>query len=128
MCIPDAFVPIAIGHKAHADSSIASDTKGGCLFYGAPSYILQCQDIEGYDWVSILIYSRGLSQEYKQLEGESVTGKERLQVWIDYRHGHVNCICLRSNKGCNRKCEPDTVERDRFKDWEQTYRRNIYGK
>ena len=56
-----------------------------------------------------------------------MTEKEQLAVWIDYRQGRVNCICLRDNKGCNRHCEPDIVVRDRFRDWEKAYRRNVYG-
>ena len=43
--------------------------------------------------------------------------KERIKVYVDVKNGKTVCICKRSNKGCNKKCEPDVVERDRYAGW-----------
>lgn len=54
--------------------------------------------------------------------------KEKIKVYIDFQDGKTVCICKRSRKGCNKKCEPDVVERDKFYGWEKIFRQNRYGK
>ena len=53
--------------------------------------------------------------------------KEKIPVRIKIINGKTVCICM---KGCNRQqyCEADYVERDRFRGWEQTMKRDKYGK
>ena len=40
--------------------------------------------------------------------------KERIKVYICIQDGKTVCICKRGKKGCNKKCEPDVVIRDKF--------------
>lgn len=54
--------------------------------------------------------------------------KEKIKVFIRYENGKTVCICPRDKKRCGHKCEPDVVERDKFRGWEETFRRNRYGK
>lgn len=54
--------------------------------------------------------------------------KERIEVYVDIQNGKTVCICKRSRKRCNKKCEKDVVDRDRFEDWESTMHRDRYGK
>lgn len=54
--------------------------------------------------------------------------KEKIKVYIDWQDGKTVCICKRSKKMCNKKCEPDVVERDKFYGWEETFKQNRYGK
>lgn len=54
--------------------------------------------------------------------------KEKIKVYIDWQNGKTVCICKRSKKKCNKKCEPDVVERDKFYGWEETFKQNRYGK
>ena len=54
--------------------------------------------------------------------------KETINVYIDYQNGKTVCICKMSNKRCNKKCEPDVVERDKFRDWISTFRQDKYGR
>lgn len=51
---------------------------------------------------------------------------ELIKVYIDYRDGKTVCICKQSNKGCDKKCRKDTVERDKFRGWQETMN-NRYG-
>ena len=53
--------------------------------------------------------------------------REKIAVWVKVVNGKTRCICI---KGCDRmgKCEPDMVERDRFRGWQQTMARDKYGK
>ncbi len=53
--------------------------------------------------------------------------KEKIKVFIDIQGGKTVCICARSRKGCDKLCEPDVVERDRFYGWERTLYQNKYG-
>lgn len=53
--------------------------------------------------------------------------KELIRVYIRTDHGETVCICKRSNKGCDRRCDKDVVERDKFRGWEKTML-NRYGK
>lgn len=54
--------------------------------------------------------------------------KEYLKVFIDFQDGKVMCMCLRSRRRCNKPCLADTVERDRYRGWEQLCRVDKYGK
>ena len=53
--------------------------------------------------------------------------KEKIAVRVKVINGKTVCICM---KGCDRpeKCEADIVERDRFRGWQQTMKRDRYGK
>lgn len=53
--------------------------------------------------------------------------KEKIPVRVKIINGKTVCICM---KGCNRQqyCEADYVERDRFRGWESTMKRDKYGK
>ena len=53
--------------------------------------------------------------------------KEKIPVRVKVINGKTVCICL---KGCKRPqhCEPDIVERDIFRGWQETMRRDKYGK
>ena len=52
----------------------------------------------------------------------------KIKVYIDIQDGKTVCICKRNRKGCNKKCEPDVVERDKFEGWKDTFRRDRFGK
>ena len=51
---------------------------------------------------------------------------ELIKVYIDYQDGKTVCICKRSNKGCDKHCQKDIVERDKFRGW-QGVMSNRYG-
>ena len=53
---------------------------------------------------------------------------EVLKVFIDWKDGKTRCICLRSKKRCRKKCLKDVVERDKYRDWEQTFKQDQFGK
>lgn len=53
---------------------------------------------------------------------------EKIPVYIDTRKGKTACICHANAKGCNKPCARDTVERDKFREWEKVMRINKYGK
>ena len=55
-------------------------------------------------------------------------GIEYVKVFIDYKDGKTACICKRDHKRCNKKCTPDVVERDKYRDWEDTFYQDRYGK
>ena len=42
-------------------------------------------------------------------------------------NGRTVCICTRQHKGCNKQCEKDVVERDRFRGLMSTIQ-NKYGR
>lgn len=54
--------------------------------------------------------------------------KEKIKVFVEIENGKTVCICKRSRKGCNRDCEKDVVERDKFYGWYETYHRDRFGK
>lgn len=54
--------------------------------------------------------------------------KEKIEVYIDIQNGKTVCICKRSYKGCEKKCEPDVVERDKYAGWKDTFHRNRFGR
>ena len=55
--------------------------------------------------------------------------KEQIPVRVKVINGKTVCICI-CIKGCNRAqyCEPDMVVRDRFRGWQETMKRDKYGK
>lgn len=54
--------------------------------------------------------------------------KEKINVFIRIENGKTICVCARNRKQCNRRCEQDVVERDKFRGWQNEFRRNRYGK
>lgn len=54
--------------------------------------------------------------------------KEEIHVFVDIKDGKTVCICERSRKRCDKHCEPDIVERDKFVGWQSTFYRDRYGK
>lgn len=56
-----------------------------------------------------------------------MNSKETIKVYVDLHNGKTVCICARSNKGCNKPCQKDEVERDKFKGWRETMNRSRYG-
>ncbi len=55
--------------------------------------------------------------------------KERIKVFAKIENGRTVCICKSDRKCCGRQdCSPEIVERDRFAGWEDTFRRDRYGK
>lgn len=53
---------------------------------------------------------------------------ERIEVYIRIEKGRTICMCCQSNKLCERNCAKDIVSRDKFVDWEKTFRRDRFGK
>ena len=53
---------------------------------------------------------------------------EKIKVYIRIVDGQTVCLCHRSKKLCNRNCEKDIVSRDKFADWEKTFKRDRFGK
>ena len=53
--------------------------------------------------------------------------KELIKVYIDFKDGKTVCICKRSHKMCDKACQPDVVERDRYAGWKSTMNTNRYG-
>lgn len=54
--------------------------------------------------------------------------KEKIKVFVNIKDGKTICICKRDRKKCNKPCEPDEVERDKFKGWEDAFHVDRYGK
>lgn len=53
---------------------------------------------------------------------------EKIRVYAKIVKGKTVCICHAGKKGCNEECQADVVTRDRYFGWEETFRRNRYGK
>lgn len=53
---------------------------------------------------------------------------ERIKVYVRIEKGYTICMCCQSKKLCARKCAKDIVSRDKFADWEKTFRRDRFGK
>ena len=51
--------------------------------------------------------------------------REKIAVRVKVVNGKTVCICI---KGCEQNCETDIVERDRFRGWKDTMKRDRYGK
>lgn len=56
------------------------------------------------------------------------TGVEYINVHIRFEGGKTLCICKKSCKMCSRPCPEDVVEWDRYRDWEETYKTDRYGR
>ena len=54
--------------------------------------------------------------------------RERIEVYADIQNGKTVCICPRCDKRCEKPCEPEVVERDRYDGWEKTFARDRYGR
>lgn len=54
--------------------------------------------------------------------------KEEIKVYVRIENGKTICICHADDKGCEGRCMRDVVVRDKFSGWEDTFRRNRYGK
>ena len=63
---------------------------------------------------------------YGNFLGAVMKKSELIKVYIDYQDGKTVCICKRSNKGCDKHCQKDIVERDKFRGW-QGVMNNRYG-
>ena len=55
---------------------------------------------------------------------------EKIKVFIKFRNGETACICKRSNGRCSNgaDCVPDVVERNKYEGWQETFKRDKYGK
>ena len=53
--------------------------------------------------------------------------QETIRVYADFNEGKTVCICLRSNKLCNKPCQPEIVVRDKFRGWQAIAKRDRYG-
>lgn len=51
-----------------------------------------------------------------------------LNVFLDVKEGKIVCMCLRSHKKCRKRCERAEVTYDQYKDMEECFRQNRYGK
>ena len=52
---------------------------------------------------------------------------EKIPVYIRIENGRTVCICHAGMKACRHPCQRDLVERDVYRGWESTMRRNRYG-
>lgn len=59
---------------------------------------------------------------------KSKVGTEYIKVFIHYKDGKTVCICKRDKKRCNKKCTPDVVEWDKYRNWKDTFYQDRYGK
>ncbi len=57
-----------------------------------------------------------------------MASREEIKVYVEIVNGKTVCICKRDNKGCDKYCQKDVVTRDKFAGWEDTFRRDRYGK
>lgn len=53
--------------------------------------------------------------------------KERIKVFVEIHHGETVCICCAANKKCDKECEHDIVERDRFRGWQKMFFQDRFG-
>ena len=59
----------------------------------------------------------------------SMKTKEKIAVFTKIVNGKTICICHAGHKGCGDPfCSRDVVTRDKFAQWEQTMRRDKYGR
>lgn len=54
--------------------------------------------------------------------------KEKIPVHINTVKGKTVCICHVDRKRCKKPCPTDTVERDKFAEWESVMKRDRYGR
>lgn len=59
---------------------------------------------------------------------EKQVGIERIKVYVNYEDGKTVCVCQRDHKRCDKPCVPDVVERDKYRDWKETFQVDKYGK
>ena len=52
---------------------------------------------------------------------------EDIPVFVRIEKGKTVCICHAGDKHCQRSCERVSVQRNRFKGWQSTMKRNRYG-
>lgn len=52
---------------------------------------------------------------------------EKIPVYIRIENGRTVCICHAGMKACRHPCQRDMMERDVYRGWESTMRRNRYG-
>ncbi len=52
---------------------------------------------------------------------------EDIPVFVRIEKGKTVCICHADDKHCQRNCERVSVQRNRFKGWQSTMKRNRYG-
>jgi hypothetical protein len=53
---------------------------------------------------------------------------EKIPVYIDIKKGRTVCICHAKTKRCKKPCTLDTVDRDKFREWEKVMKRDRYGR
>ena len=53
---------------------------------------------------------------------------EQVKVYANIQHGKVVCLCLYTNKRCEKDCEKTVLIRDRYYGWQKTFRQNRFGK
>lgn len=54
--------------------------------------------------------------------------KETIPVYIKIVKGKTVCICYAGVKKCKEICSVEVVQRDRFRGWESTIRRDRFGR
>ena len=57
-----------------------------------------------------------------------MTGTEKIPVYIKIEHGKTVCVCHAGKKKCRENCQRDIVTRDKFEGWQETMRRDRYGR
>lgn len=61
--------------------------------------------------------------------GDNMKNEELIKVYVKIEKGQTVCICKRrGRKKCRPECEADMVTRDRMRGWEETMKRDKYGK
>lgn len=53
---------------------------------------------------------------------------EKIPVYMRIRNGITVCICHVSAKRCKLPCERGEVSRDRYEQWQETMKRERYGR
>lgn len=53
---------------------------------------------------------------------------EKIPVYLKIEKGKTVCVCHAGRKGCEESCQRDVVTRDKFKGWQETMRRNRFGR
>ena len=57
-----------------------------------------------------------------------MTDTEKIPVYIRIKDGKTICLCHVKDKGCDRACARDIVSREIFRGWQDTMKRNRYGR
>lgn len=53
---------------------------------------------------------------------------EKIKVYVNVIRGKTVCVCIHGDKKCDNECELDTLVRDRYAGWKDTFTRDRYGK